>query len=268
MRIIILLNEDIHSATALNIIFPHIKNYQIRIILSQKVGKISDISSKLHHLQQFEQNKLRTLFKEIDNSSDAHKLSEKFKTFKQIANFFQSEISYYEDINSETALADFRKFAPDLVISIRFGQIFHSPIIKIPKHGIINLHSGILPNFRGIMPSFWSVLKGEIQIGTTLHYVEDSSIDTGSIIGFSYVDINKDHSLVFNINQLYEGGCKLLVKHLNDIDKGLEVGLIAQSSLGKGKYFSYPCDLDIENFLKIMPLTRKEDEMGILGKWV
>lgn len=267
MKIIICLNQDIHSATALNLLFPHLKNHQVKIILSQKVGKVDDLPLELQNLRQFEQGDLLSLFQRIDESKiNNFEQSKKFFTFKQIAQFFQSEISFYDNINSEIALNDFKEFAPDLIISIRFGQIFRDQIINIPRLGVINLHSGILPNFRGVMPSFWAILKGESQIGTTLHYIENTGIDTGSIIGFSYFDLDKNRSLVFNINRIYEGGCNLLVETLDKILSGSKINSLPQSNL-EGKYFSYPQDADIIRFLDIMPLIKEEDTAWILERW-
>jgi len=241
MKIIICLNHDIHAATSLNFLFPHLQKHEVRIVLSQKVGKVDGLAEELGQLRSSEQGEA------------------KFLTFDKIAKFFQAEISSYENINSEIALGDFKEFAPDLIISIRFGQIFRSAVINVPKHGIINLHSGILPNYRGVMPSFWAILSGESRIGKTLHYISDATIDTGAILGFSYLEVDKNRSLFFNINQLYEGGCDLIIDHLEKISAGLEIKILRDKNVGEGQYFSYPKSLEVQRFLKIMPLVEKED---------
>jgi hypothetical protein len=67
---------------------------------------------ELQNLRQFEQGDLLSLFQKIDESKiNNFEQSEKFFTFKQIAQFFQSEISFYDNINSEIALNDFKEFA-------------------------------------------------------------------------------------------------------------------------------------------------------------
>lgn len=265
MKIIICLNEDVHSATALNLLFEELKNYQIIIVMSKKVGKIQNLSFQLEKLRKFEQEDLRKLFSKIDSQKLTTKQG-KFKSFKQIAKILNAEILTYENINSPKAIADFTKFSPDLIISIRFGQIFKSEIIKTSKCGIINLHSGILPNYRGIMPSFWAILNSEATIGMTLHYIENDKIDAGKIIAFSHFELNKNHSLVFNINKLYEGGCELISRHLENILTKKEIKL-TENNIAKGKYFSYPNEFEIASFLKIMPLTTKEDQNFILEKF-
>ena len=75
-----------------------------------------------------------------------------------------------------------RAFDADLLISIRFGQIFKAEAIAQPRTGIINLHSGLLPEYKGVMASFWSLLNEEPRLGTTLHWITDKKIDSGALI--------------------------------------------------------------------------------------
>ena len=315
MKIIICLNQDIHCATALNLLLPHLTNHQVRIILSNRVGKSEQILSELKPLKDCEQDKLVSLFAHLDNGTVANQLfrrifrnsdffqthvhmgtltfeknqnhknflekldlrqchnrglevGNKFKTFNQIAEIFGSEIFSYQDINSPIALKDFKEFAPDLIISIRFGQIFKNEIIAIPSKGVINLHSGILPDFRGIMPSFWAILNGSKSIGTTLHYISDSKIDAGDIIEFTHLEVDKNRSLIFNINKLYEDGCEAIARVIAKLSDDLEIKTTRQNDLGQGQYFSYPKDEEIKKFLAIMELVTEKDAMEIVVKWI
>lgn len=248
MKILLFLNNDIHSATALNLLFPALKNHEVKIILSQKVGNVDGLPLELLEMKKHEQN--------FDQ-----------KIFKKFAKFFGHEIATYESVNSENALDDFRKFAPDLAISIRFGQIFKQLLINIPRFGVLNLHSGLLPNYRGILGTFWAILHGEKEIGTTLHFINDSGIDTGKIIGFSKNKIDGNLSLLLNINNLYKSGCELISQSLEKIQNGEENKAVDQSMLGNGQYFSYPKSDDVKKFLALMPLARIGDDEKILESW-
>lgn len=228
MKIIIFLNNDIHAAQALRLLETDLKDHQVRIVLSRQVGKTSDLPSELL----------------------AMKEKEKFA----IEENFSYRCDFYANVNSEEALQDFKNFAPDLMISIRFGQIMKAPLISISRHGVINLHSGILPKYRGVLASFWAILHGEESLGTTLHFINDGTIDTGEIIAFSKTEIDRDVALITNINRLYENGCALISKVLQQIMAGEEVQTINQKSLGAGQYFTYPKNQDVANFLKLMRL--------------
>jgi len=235
MHLILFLNCDIHSASAFKLLLPRLTGHKIKIILSKKVGKIDNLAAPLIEMKNFESEGAAEIFLEL-------------------AQKFGCEIGDFADVNCQEALDDFRKFAPDLMISIRFGQIFKSPLIKISRLGVLNLHSGILPNYRGIMASFWAILNGEKTLGTTLHFVRDAGIDTGDIIGFSHSKIDWNLSLVENIQNLYPQGCELILENLDKILAGKKIATLNQKSLQAGQYFSYPKVSDVERFLKIMPL--------------
>jgi len=246
VKILLFLNDDIHAATCLDLLCDTLKNHQIKIILSQKVGKIDDLPAQLIALKNLEFGGVSKII-----------------AAKNELNFLKEKVFSYDQVNSQQALQDFQNFAPDLIISIRFGQIFKSLLINLAKLGVLNLHSGILPNYRGVLASFWAILNGEKKLGTTLHFVPDAGIDTGDILDFSHSEIDWNSSLVLNINQLYKPACAMLLQNLEKIFAGKKITATAQKNFGAGQYFSYPKISEVENFLKIMPLFRDEDAQKI-----
>ncbi len=237
MKALFFTNQDIHSLKAIELLLPVLKKHQVKFILSKKVGNIDALPEEIINLKNYEQAP-----ELIANK------------FEKIANSFGNNVFEYKNVNSPEALEDFQKFSPDLIISIRFGQIFKQPLINIPKLGVLNLHSGILPDYRGILASFWAILNGEKEIGTTLHYIDDATIDTGKIIGITRNKVDFSSSLFANIQHIYNDGCALLSKTINKIEKGDKIETIDQSNLDEGGYFSYPKQEDVDEFLKIIPL--------------
>ena len=71
---------------------------------------------------------------------------------------------------------------PELMISIRYGKILRSKALSIPDHGVLNLHSGKLPDYRGVMATFRAMLAQEQELFSTLHWIDDDTIDTGRVI--------------------------------------------------------------------------------------
>jgi methionyl-tRNA formyltransferase len=263
MKIIICLSKNIYSAKALNLLLPYLRKHQVKIVLSP-TSSIDSGTKYLVELKRFERLRLINFFQTLDHQASSS--NQKFLTFNQIAQFFNGEVMSYSDINSSEAINDFKEFAPDLVISIRFGQIFKEEIIAIPKHGIINLHSGILPNFRGVMPSFWAILNGEKFLGTTLHYIDNGKIDVGDIIDFTRMEVDFDRSLAWNINRLYDEGCELILKCLEKIESGVRLSVTKQDEIGVGSYFSYPKE---EQMLELMKKIELFDERDgeIFERW-
>lgn len=231
MNLLLFLNNDMHSAAALDLLLPGLERHVVKVILSQKVGGNFELSEGILELKEHE--KCRFDWREK----------------------FGFEVESFDDVNAENALQNFRDFAPDLIISIRFGQIFKQALINVPRYGVINLHSGILPKYRGILATFWAILNGEKKIGMTLHYISDPSIDTGEIIEFFEDEIDWNSSLFSNINRLYEGGSALVLRALEKISRGEKISTISQKKLGDGGYFSYPKKADVERFLELMTLV-------------
>jgi methionyl-tRNA formyltransferase len=101
---------------------------------------------------------------------------------------------------------------PDLIVSIRFGQILEEPVIAVPRIGVINLHSGLLPAYKGVMASFWSLLNGERQLGTTLHWITDSKIDSGAIISTQQQQVDTSKTYLQQVLSLYEPGARQITE--------------------------------------------------------
>ena len=75
----------------------------------------------------------------------------------------------------------------DIGISYGFGLKFSKKVIESFTHGLINIHTGDLPNYRGRHPISWAMIKGENKIGVTIHQV-DEQFDCGYLIHKFYVD--------------------------------------------------------------------------------
>jgi methionyl-tRNA formyltransferase len=74
---------------------------------------------------------------------------------------------------------------------------------------VINLHSGLLPNYRGVMATFWTLLNGDKQLVTSLHFIDDSTIDTGGIIANSTLLVQQDESYLWHVLSLYIWGVSI-----------------------------------------------------------
>jgi methionyl-tRNA formyltransferase len=74
--------------------------------------------------------------------------------------------------------------ACDIVIVFGFPWKIPRSLLDVPPHGFFNVHFSLLPAYRGPMPVFWQLRKGELQTGVTVHRM-DAGFDTGAIAGAS-----------------------------------------------------------------------------------
>jgi methionyl-tRNA formyltransferase len=268
MRILLCLNRDFISNIALNRLQDALEGHIIDIVLSKGIGKKS--SPKARAIEQWQQLENRLiengLFPLLERSGPTFP-HDRFQSFKQLAQATVSKtIREFSNINEGEGLAYVRQFDPDVIVSIRFGQIFKSPVIDIPRFGIINLHSGVLPDYRGILATFWAMLNDETHIGCTLHYVTDNTIDTGKIIDVHKIPVDYKRSLLWNIAALYEGGAALILGALEKLNSNQPLTAHPQDN-SKGRYFSFPTQHEVTEFLtKDHQLYSMEDYIALI-RW-
>ncbi|NGP88312.1 methionyl-tRNA formyltransferase [Fodinibius halophilus] len=84
-------------------------------------------------------------------------------------------------INSHESLEKIKSHEPDLLVSIAGNQIFKEELIDLAPGGCLNLHTALLPKYRGLMPSFWVLKNDEDYTGVSVFFV-DEGIDSGPIL--------------------------------------------------------------------------------------
>lgn len=151
--------------------------------------------------------------------------------------------------NSPEGVARLAGAGPDLVVSIRYRRILKPEAIAVPRFGVLNLHSGILPDYRGVMATFWAMLAGEPEIGTTLHRIVDAGIDTGPVIAIQRRKTDYKGSYLSNVLALYADGCERIAQAIDEIDRNGTVKTAGQPA-GEGAYFGPPTETDALKFLK------------------
>jgi len=149
--------------------------------------------------------------------------------------------------NSPAGLQDLADCDPDLIVSIRYRRILREQAIAIPSKGVLNLHSGILPDYRGVMATFWAMLNEEPEIGATLHWIVDSGIDTGPEIGISRARTRPEESYLANVLRLTIEGCKMMAAAVETVNSR-KIRRNALLAMGQGRYYSSPDAAAIERF--------------------
>ena len=141
------------------------------------------------------------------------------------------------DSNDPAFVRHIRELKPDLIISYSAPQIIKPELLSVPKHGVINVHGALLPNYRGCLPSFWYLYNDEKLGGATVHYMS-AKIDDGDILEQGSVDISDCKSMFRLMKKTKTVGGELMLKALEDIANGtLEP---RKNETEKGSYFTWP----------------------------
>ena len=154
------------------------------------------------------------------------------------------KITLKQSINHEKSINIIKKYSPDLLISILGNQIFKKEIINLASKGCINLHTALLPKYRGLMPTFWVMKNKEKYTGVSVFYV-DEGIDTGPIIIQKKLEIG-DRTQAELIKHTKMIGVEAIVEAIEKIDKG-NVQTFDNND-EEMTYFSFPTKEDVKIF--------------------
>ena len=110
-----------------------------------------------------------------------------------------------------SALALIRELAPELIVVAAYGRILPDDILAAPEKGCINVHSSLLPRYRGAAPINWAILNGDRETGVTImHMAHD--LDAGDIILQRATPIGPDETAPELYARLAELGGGLLTE--------------------------------------------------------
>ena len=149
-------------------------------------------------------------------------------------------------INSEASIQKIKDTGAELLISIAGNQIFKEKLFNEFQFGCINLHTALLPEYRGLMPTFWAMKNNERYAGVSVFQV-DKGIDSGPIIAQDKVSTEglSHKDLIIVSKKL---GVKLIIRAVELIDIG-ELEYIENLNID-ATYFGFPTKSDVKDFLK------------------
>ena len=120
------------------------------------------------------------------------------------------------------ALGYLRELDPELIVVAAYGKILPSEILDYPVKGCINVHSSLLPKYRGAAPINWAILNGEAVTGVTIMHMAPA-LDAGDIISQASTPIGADETAPTLTARLAELGAELLVSAVEAIGAGTAV---------------------------------------------
>ena len=155
-----------------------------------------------------------------------------FSPIKEFALENNLKIFQPPNLKDEKFISSIKKLNADLFVVVAF-RMLPEILINIPPLGCINLHSSLLPNYRGAAPINWVIINGEKETGLTTFFI-NSKIDEGNIIEKEKVSIdngenagslhdklmNKGSKLVLTtVKKIFDGNYKSLVQKLDGNEK-------------------------------------------------
>ena len=142
-----------------------------------------------------------------------------FSPVKQFGIDNEIEVIQPKKIKDEKIMEKIKEINPDLIVVVAYGKILPKEIIDIPKYGIINVHSSLLPKYRGASPIHSAILNGDTKSGVSIMYIEEG-LDSGDVILQESCDILENDTLGTLHDKLKDLGAIGLEKALKLIETG------------------------------------------------
>jgi len=142
-----------------------------------------------------------------------------FSPVKQFGIDNEIEVIQPKKIKDEKIIEKIKEINPDLIVVVAYGKILPKEIIDIPKYGIINVHSSLLPKYRGASPIHSAILNGDTKSGVSIMYIEEG-LDSGDVILQESCDILENDTLGTLHDKLKDLGAIGLEKALKLIETG------------------------------------------------
>jgi methionyl-tRNA formyltransferase len=124
-----------------------------------------------------------------------------------------------ERARDEKFIAELRALQPDLIIVVAYGQILPPAILDLPRHGCLNVHTSLLPKYRGAAPIQWAIASGDTETGVTIMKM-DVGLDTGDIIATRRTPIQPEDNSATLYDRLAQLGAELLAQTIPDYVAG------------------------------------------------
>lgn len=117
------------------------------------------------------------------------------------------------------AMGIVRKLDPELIVVSAYGKILSEDLLNYPKYGSINVHSSLLPKYRGAAPINWAILNGEAETGVSIMHMA-AALDAGDVIAQVKTPIGPDEDAKALTVRLAGLGAEVLCETVKALENG------------------------------------------------
>lgn len=142
-----------------------------------------------------------------------------------------------------------KEYNPDLIVVVAYGMIIPKNIIDIPKYGIINVHSSLLPKYRGAAPIHAAIINGDDKTGVSIMYISEG-LDEGDVILTKETPIYLED----NLGSLHD---RLKVLGAEGVKETIKL-------MEENKVIRHPQDNSLATFVK--PIKKEETKIDFNDK--
>jgi len=120
-----------------------------------------------------------------------------------------------KNLKDQIFIKSLQNFNADVFLVIAFRKL-PKEVWEIPKKGTINLHTSLLPEYRGAGPINWVLINGEKTTGVTCFYINEI-IDQGNIITQKKINLDQNITAAQLHNQMIIDGIEIVSETIKQI---------------------------------------------------
>lgn len=159
------------------------------------------------------------VFSQPDKPVGRHQNKLKPTPVKACAQKYDIPVFQPTKLRDGMALAQLKELNPELIVVAAYGRILPDDILALPPKGCINVHSSLLPKYRGSAPINWAVINGDAETGVSIMDVV-TELDAGDILAQVATPIAPEETVETVHDRLAVLGGELLVKTVDEIEAG------------------------------------------------
>ena len=122
-------------------------------------------------------------------------------------------------LRNDESLELVRSLRPELIVVAAYGKLLPEEILNVPPRGSVNVHSSLLPKYRGAAPINWAVLNGETETGVTIQYLA-AELDAGDILLQKITPLGETEDAQALTARLAELGAEALSETIRALENG------------------------------------------------
>lgn len=144
----------------------------------------------------------------------------------------EQDIPVYQPatLRGEEFAALLETIAPELIVVVAYGKILPANVLEYPKHGCVNVHGSLLPEYRGAAPMQRAIIDGKPETGITTMMM-DVGLDTGDMLMADRIAIGQDDNFETVHDKLGACGAQTLLRTLAAIKDGTLIRIKQDDSL-------------------------------------
>ncbi|MCH2132895.1 MAG: hypothetical protein MK116_04000 [Phycisphaerales bacterium] len=162
-----------------------------------------------------------------------------------VARKYGVEVTEAVDVNSEEFRTHLRDSGVEFIVSISGTQFYGKKLREQTSAGIVNCHGALLPKYRGLMPSFWTLANGETEGGVSVHFVNEK-LDDGPIVVQRRYRIHAHDSLEDIMGRSKDLAAEAIIECIRLVEAGDPP--LLDNPEDESTHFSMPTREDVRRF--------------------